>query len=366
MTPKMERSTAYKTSETYVAPLGSLVALDDGELIMTFREAARSRLRSHVDARSWASMIRSSDKGNTWSASELIYDDPDGIQDPCIMQTASGSLLVTFFKWSVATEEELPDTPPPGRLTRTGWNGRNSAWTKGTFLVRSEDRGRTWSEDAVEVQSPLGSATLTSDPILQLDSGDLLMPLYGKRSAAETDVVAVLRSSDDGTSWGDFSIAAFDPLGNDAFLEPSLAQTPSGGIICMARAHHVLDPAKGSDSGTPEYLFRVFSEDGGKTWHDLGRTPMWGHPPHVILLADGRLLCAYGYRRAPYGVRVCLSEDGGTSWNMGDEIPLYTHGAGFDLGYPCSVQLPDRSILTAWYESSQTGVSEIHTVRYRV
>ena len=49
-------------------------------------------------------------------------------------------------------------------------------------------------------------------------------------------------------------------------------------------------------------------------------TPMWGCPPHLLALGDGRLLCTYGYRRAPFGVRACLSHDGGETWE--DEIRL--------------------------------------------
>ena len=60
----------------------------------------------------------------------------------------------------------------------------------------------------------------------------------------------------------------------------------------------------------------------------------------MLRLKDGRVCLTYGYRRPPYGMRACLSADGGRTW--GKQIVLRDDGGGRDVGYPRSVQTPRR------------------------
>ena len=95
-----------------------------------------------------------------------------------------------------------------------------------------------------------------------------------------------------------------------------------------------------------------------------------GYPAHLLRLRDGRILCAFGYRREPGGVRAVLSEDGGRTWDLDRTVVLRGrrrlpqqpqlrggHGWGGDVGYPVSVQLPDDSILTAYYITESDGIT---------
>jgi len=82
---------------------------------------------------------------------------------------------------------------------------------------------------------------------------------------------------------------------------------------------------------------------------------MWGHPASIIAMPDGRLLCTYGYRRKPFGVRASISDDWGVTWRVNQEIIIRKDGGGGkgvddgDLGYPISIVLRDGSIFTAYY-----------------
>ena len=65
-------------------------------------------------------------------------------------------------------------------------------------------------------------------------------------------------------------------------------------------------------------------------------------------LSDRTDHAAYGYRRSPYGQRAKISRDGGQTWSR--EIVLDDQGIDGDLGYPCTVELPDGSLITAYYQ----------------
>ena len=143
--------------------------------------------------------------------------------------------------------------------------------------------------------------------------------------------------------------AAFDPLGFVSFEEPSLLYLPSGKLICMIRVHLLTEQEYGY------YLYQTDSYDQGKTWSTPRRTPIWGHPPDMVHLASGDILCVYGYRRPPFGIRACLSHDEGETWDIQNELILRADGIDRDVGYPTSVQLSDGTIFTVWYMTEAKG-----------
>ena len=108
-------------------------------------------------------------------------------------------------------------------------------------------------------------------------------------------------------------------------------------------------------------LWETFSDDGGGTWVHPFPTHLWGYPPHLLVLADGRVLCSYGYRRPPYGERACVSPDGIT-WDPANETILSQDAPNGDLGYPASVELGGGKILTVYYQPPvpQGTVQEMH------
>jgi len=68
-------------------------------------------------------------------------------------------------------------------------------------------------------------------------------------------------------------------------------------------------------------------------------------------MADGRIVCVYGYRLAPYGIRARVSEDGGTSW--GSELILRDDGGSWDLGYPRVIEVKPGLLLTTYYMNTR-------------
>ena len=72
-------------------------------------------------------------------------------------------------------------------------------------------------------------------------------------------------------------------------------------------------------SGDAKNMVVVVSEDDGFSWTPPKWTNIWGYPSEMIALQDGRYLMIYGYRRPPYGVRGCVSEDGVT-WDVQERV----------------------------------------------
>ena len=78
----------------------------------------------------------------------------------------------------------------------------------------------------------------------------------------------------------------------------------------------------------------------------------------MLDLEDGRLLCVYGHRRRPYGIRGCTSTDGGRTWNIDREIIIRADLPNRDLGYPSAVlRSPGRVFAT--YYAEDGGVTGI-------
>lgn len=336
---KLEEVVIYKNKESYVHnPVVEL--LPDGEMLCAFREAPRRRQRTHIDMKSRGSLVRSRDGGKSWdpaTKSTICPQAGGGIQDPSIRRLRDGTWIANYFQWTVGGADDYPIAHP--------WLQSASAdhfsWTTGTFTTRSTDGGRTW-EDPVTVPTPTGNATSTSDPILELPNGELLIPIE-MEAPGERTKTGVARSTDGGRTWDDARVVAHDPLNHFSFHETGLLYHPSGKVIAMHRAHQVGEVEYGW------YLYQNESRDGGRTWSPLKKTNIWGHPANLTLLDSGHILCVYGYRRPPYGVRACLSRDEGATWDVANEFILRADGIDGDVGYPTSVQLKDGTIFTAWY-----------------
>lgn len=92
------------------------------------------------------------------------------------------------------------------------------------------------------------------------------------------------------------------------------------------------------------------SNDGCVSWEYLGK-PVddlgEGNPPSLIKLKDGRLCLTYGYRADPYGIYARFSSDDGKTWSR--PFSLRDDGAGRDIGYVRSIQLPNENIVTIYY-----------------
>src|SRR5689334_11620119 len=172
----------------------TLLRRSNGELLV----GCSGGREAHICPFGRVELIRSSDDGRTWSWPEVILDTPIDDRDTGLCETQSGALLATTFT-SLAYEPVLDRAKdwPAAKLER--WRAANRRATSaqrhallGTWMLRSEDQGMTWSAPyRVPLNSPHGP--------VRLSGGHLL---YAGKRLWDADLkVGVAESSDDGRTW---------------------------------------------------------------------------------------------------------------------------------------------------------------------
>lgn len=364
------RARVHYDPDRFVCQVGATV-LQTGELAVIYNE---TRKREHIDFDSIA-MILSRDGGLTWDAANRRTIWPCtyhfGSDTPSITQLKDGRLLVNFFQWAFVNQQGIyTDYGPQVRpaATRT---------PDSVGLVVSDDNGRTWSEGYRANIAPMRWAQ-PIDGVVELPDGTLLMACHGhlfSRAWMEVDNLHercrsfILRSDNRGLDWEYYSTIAFDPATIISFDETSLVRCADGTLVAMIRTMHGV-------RNRHQHLWTAYSEDDGESWSTPKPTNIWGYPADLVALPDGSVLCTYGYRREPYGIRGCLSKDGRT-WDVRNEFVISTGGQStpdkvgelyYHIGYPSTVRLPDGSFCTIFHEWSQEKpyVQFVVSVKYRL
>jgi hypothetical protein len=230
-----------------------------------------------------------------------------------------------------------------------GWFAINS----GGWVRRSDDDGKTWQKTAIPALDTYASC---SSPwsYTQLSDGRLVRVFMVQAGPDDSGDVFAAFTRDGRTA--ETARVMGDPEEKLRFTEETLVHETSDGVIWM------LTRVEGGD----DHLWQGVSRDGGRTW-SARKTAVKGHPPSgLVALADGRLVLTYGYRHPPYGIRAVISHDEGLTWDGAHVVVLRNDGAGYDLGYPSSMQLDDSTILTVYYFTDDEQVTHIAGTRWQV
>jgi hypothetical protein len=228
----------------------------------------------------------------------------------------------------------------------------------------SSDAGRSWTRDG-RFEPPAGSGRFMPFGKL-VDTGDAwLAPAYDCRMssadpASRRSSSWIFASSDGGRTW-----SARGTVGADFYTETDILPV-SGGWIAAART--LQDYASpGDPRSSPCVRLMRGSSDAGAWTAGPGLTVAGQHPGHLLRLGDGRILFTCGSRVSGFlGVLARLSADEGGSWSA--PLVLASDCLSSDQGYPSCVELPDGSILTAYYSRASAAHHRYHmaTVRWRL
>lgn len=295
----------------------SITELGDGSLIACQHVGRKlGAPDNHIE------VLRSSDGGRTWRNQGSIHDgapphDGWSYRGPDIQEVPDGRLVMTATRFE-AGKSKLFD-PDSEALQRPEM-----------ILFWSEDAGRNWSEpQVVPVDLPPDRYTWNkAGDLSQLAPDRWMYPLEtwkpeGYQGPPDQKAAAVF-SSDQGETWGEFTVVADDRTGRCLWWDQMNARLPDGRIYTMLWTHLY---------GTSEDLVNhwVVSSDEGRSWSKPQPTNLRGQVCTPIPLPDGRVAAIYNYRHEPQGVRVAVTEDL-SHFDVENEVVVFDAGAEATLG----------------------------------
>ncbi len=265
-------------------------------------------------------VLYTTDGGKTWQDSLTIStgdDDRWSYRGPDINELPDGRLAMTATRFEISSGPLF--NPDSEGLQRPE-----------IILLWSSDRGRTWSPpQVIPVDLPPEKYTWNkSGSLVQFSPTRWMCPLetwkpesYGGQPDQKA---AAVFSSDQGKTWGSFTVIADDETGRRLWWDQLNTRLPDGRIYVMFWTHLY---------GTKEDLtvHWATSNDEGQTWSEPIPTNIRGQVCCPIALPDGRVAAIYNYRHEPQGVHVAVSDDL-TTFDLENEVVVFDAGAEATLG----------------------------------
>ena len=265
------------------------------------------------------------------------------------------------------------------------------------YIARSDDGGKTWTQVSLDPSPMHRMGHGDSSRIIGLSDGTIIMSCgntwageglnhWATHRGYSGDVV--LRSRDDGKTWGDGTVL---PPGS---CESNFLELPSGKLLIATRYQRHATPYDLFKVIGPQPVPRDPNRDGDvpvfPAAAEFAKRPWWGKPgvevgigrfkneavmishdkgysfstpelvtrlhmvsADVVLLTDGRVVMVYDHKDAPHGVRALVSRDEGRTWQK----ERYVIGYGRKrAGRASSVALKDGTVYTLYAESGGKGV----------
>ena len=292
----------------------------------------------------------SEDEGQTYTRPAPVIDTVLDDRDGGIMTFGEKGVIVTSFNNVTAFQRSLPYATAYDLAYLDTVTPEEEARDIGSTFCFSFDYGVTFGElFKSPTQAPHGPVELKDGTILLVGMDYNPHPIDGPRNV---DYIQAHKINLDGKieyvgKIENVRIGDVEPI----CCEPHTVVLDDGTLLTHIRVQHF-------DENGNVVLFTLFqseSSDNGRTWTTPHQVlpQLGGSPPHLFKHSSGMLICTYGYREAPYGVKAMFSADNGKTWDYGYDI--YVNNVSGDLGYPSTVELKDGSLITVFYAHPRVG-----------
>ena len=296
----------------------------------------------------------SDDGGKTWSAPKEMYDKIN-LKKPFSNSSKAvclpdGRLISVGYGFYRGDSEKPIGNPETGGLLDDI-----------VFYSISEDEGETWSAPC-EIKCAWGPHVEASAPLIHLQSGALATPITGfpdwDGNMTAPHCGRLLRSDDGGKTWSDDVVCMEFKDKKVTCYEQRICQTDSGAIVCIGWNEDV-------ETGERLHNHYTYSLDDGKTWSDPESTGVMGQASFVCAMGGEKILAIHSVRRDTdrpgiYGYIIDFSE---RKWKVIDECVLWEPDfqikrdksmaeifAFLKFGQPSAIMLNDgEALMTFWY-----------------
>ena len=350
------------------AYLPNVVPISERELLCFYR---LGQAFYSLDGR--LAVLRSRDGGETWAEEGDLRDPqqesaPHSYSAPHGTLLRDGTLLLVAHRFRATQDQLFRFNPETGGLKPFE-----------LVLFRSADQGRTWSPPQVIEVGGGGVADAPSN-VIELNAGSLFLALERWKSWDDPTPLHIkgsaLFSRDAGRTWGeeiDFPSAS-DPF---RMYSHSRYSRMLDGRVCALQWTQSI----GGQENYPLHFVR--SDTTGTRWEKPLATTIPAQTSWAADLGEGVLAAAYSVReRMKPGVLVTLSEDGGRTWDLENQVMVWDAVGQEFLGvdhkpeYPAShdniafgkpnlVRLPGGDLLASWW-CTQAGITHIRCARLTV
>lgn len=348
--------------------------IDDNRWILVFNQTVRREVILHPpeDPRYYNMISLSNDGGEIWSTPVASPNFAwHGVECAGITVLKSGRLLLNQwqFDWLPIQEARKEVNRDDLVFPRT-WGAELHAnaelptnylipknpeslfpWVRGnggTYVHISDDGGNTWDQTVVIDTAPFSGGYGMRGGVA-LGGGRIILPLC---DVPQYEKVFIVTSIDEGLTWSmPMLIAEAEGL---KFEEPAIIALDNGELLVLMREN------------INRIMYQIRSNDDGLTWSEPEPSGVDGYPAHLLQLPSGEILCTYGYRKEPFGIRVVISKDLGYTWDTSGILTVVEGLPNRNLGYPVTLMRRDRKFNTIYYSQNLDGTTSINSAIFQL
>jgi sialidase-1 len=194
----------------------------------------------------------------------------------------------------------------------------------------SSDKGKTWGDEFILVQTPLGQGRVCHPSFVRLQNDEILMSyIYSANTKRLYGHNYYRRSADETATWSDQLIMTPRP-GYNIMHNDKLTVLSTGRVI--GAVEFEFSNPENDHGGYVSYT--VYSDNNGHSWdrseNEVNALPVEAQEPQVVELKDGRLMMLMRTYSA-YVIRA-YSDNQGETWSKHEDVkelklPTYTSSA---------------------------------------